>query len=132
MNVLVVDDDQLLRVYMRGLLEAEGYRVTEAISGVDALEMLLGAMPDCILLDLVLPGLNGFETLRSMRKRHGSLPPVVLVSMLAAGSVRAYATKVNKADGFVRKTALQDPIEGLVPTIRQAIAAQRGAAQGST
>ena len=75
-------------------------------------------MPDCIVLDLIMPNPSGFETLRGMRKRHGTLPPVLVISGMQGDSVPGYATRVNKADGFVAKAAIDDAEDGLLPQIR--------------
>jgi len=70
MTILVVDDDAAAREYTRGLLEDAGYSVSEAADGAAALERVWKAMPECIVLDLVMPGLSGFDTLRTLRKEH--------------------------------------------------------------
>jgi len=119
MAVLVVDDEAAAREYTRGLLEKSGYSVVEAADGVAAIERVNRAMPECIVLDLVMPGLSGFDTLRTMRKDHPTLAPVVVLTSLDGGGTRTYATKINKADAFITKAELDDPANGLVAQVRR-------------
>ena len=120
-EILVVDDEKTWRDYLRDVLEAVGYRVAEAADGPSALATLDHQMPDCIVLDLIMPGLSGFETLRSIRRRHDPLPPVLVISSMLGNSVPGYATKVNKADGFVAKATIDDLEEGLLTQIRRVL-----------
>ncbi len=119
MTVLVIDDDTAARGYTRDLLEQSGYSVSEASDGEAALERVKRAMPECIVLDLVMPGLSGFDTLRALRKEHAALPPVVVLTSMDGGGTRTYATRVNKADAFVTKGELDDPANGLVAQVRR-------------
>ncbi len=119
MTILVVDDDAAAREYTRGLLEDAGYSVSEAADGAAALERVWKAMPECIVLDLVMPGLSGFDTLRTLRKEHTDLSPVVVLTSMDGGGTRTYATKINKANAFVTKAELDDPAHGLVSHVRQ-------------
>jgi excisionase family DNA binding protein len=77
--VLVVDDDDRLREYLRVNLEMEGYEVREAASAEEGLAALDEELPDLILLDVMMPGLDGWEMLSRVRERHGreSIPVVM-------------------------------------------------------
>jgi excisionase family DNA binding protein len=77
--VLVVDDDDRLREYLRVNLEMEGYEVREAGNAKEGLAVLDEEPPDLILLDVMMPGLNGWEMLSRVRERHGrdSIPVVM-------------------------------------------------------
>jgi DNA-binding response OmpR family regulator len=77
-TVLVVDDEEDITSLMRDFLEAEGYRVLTAKDGREALESLEGADIDCILLDVMMPGLSGFDVLRQIRQT--SQVPVLFLS----------------------------------------------------
>jgi CheY-like chemotaxis protein len=68
-TILIVDDDALIRDLMARFLELRGYHVRSAKSGTEALSMVADAKPDVIVLDLVMPGMDGTEMLRSLRKR---------------------------------------------------------------
>ncbi|MEO5574970.1 MAG: response regulator [Gaiellaceae bacterium] len=79
--VLIVDDDERLREYVRVNLEAEGYEVREAASGEDALEALGERSPDLILLDVMMPQVDGWETLRRIQEHTGvGAIPVIMFS----------------------------------------------------
>ena len=81
-KVLLVDDEDQLRRVMRDLLERDGYAVTEARDGVEALDQIDRHAPDIIVLDLNLPGLDGYGVLSHLRSRPAtaSIPVVVLTA----------------------------------------------------
>jgi CheY-like chemotaxis protein len=80
-RALVVDDDEAARDRMRELLRGESWEVTEARNGREALEALGRGLPDLILLDLMMPEMNGFEFLAALRGREGGEQvPVVVVT----------------------------------------------------
>jgi excisionase family DNA binding protein len=70
-SVLVVDDDAGLREFVRANLEAEGYSVREASSASEGLAALDEEPPDLILLDVLMPQMDGWEMLRRVQERHG-------------------------------------------------------------
>jgi excisionase family DNA binding protein len=79
--VLIVDDDESLREYVRVNLEAEGYEVREAGSAEDALTALGEQSPDLILLDVMMPQVDGWETLRRIQEHTGvGAIPVIMFS----------------------------------------------------
>lgn len=77
-RILLVEDDDRIRAALRLALEDEGYAVTEASSGEAALESFRREPADVALLDLMLPGVDGFEVCRSLRRR--SDVPIVMVT----------------------------------------------------
>ena len=70
-TILVVEDYEDVRRMLKILLESEQFRVLEAATGVEALDVVKNGRPDVILMDLALPGLDGFETIRRIRKIEG-------------------------------------------------------------
>ena len=62
-TILVVDDEKDIRISLSGILEDEGYQVLTAACGVEALEKLREELPDLVLLDIWMPGMDGLETL---------------------------------------------------------------------
>lgn len=84
-TVLVVDDDEMSRVVLRRLLEAEGLEVTAASNGHEALAALRARTPDLVMLDVVMPGIDGFEICRRLKADPATrLTPVILVTGLTA------------------------------------------------
>ncbi|HWE82751.1 MAG TPA: response regulator [Gaiellaceae bacterium] len=97
--VLVVDDDPSLREYMRLNLELAGYAVREAENGTSALAAVEDQAPDLVLLDVVMPGVDGWQILRQLEERHGSIPVIMF-----SGKVDGAAEAVERgASGFVGK-----------------------------
>ena len=80
-DVLVVDDDVSSRELLRRALEKEGWRVREAADGREGLERLSQAQPGLVLLDLMMPGMDGFQMLEAMRRQEAyEAIPVVVVT----------------------------------------------------
>ena len=78
-RILVVDDDPQIRRMMRTILIAEGYEVTDARGGGEALERLRSSKYDVILLDINMAGISGTETCRAIRA--GSDVPIVMLTV---------------------------------------------------
>jgi diguanylate cyclase (GGDEF)-like protein len=78
-RVLVVDDDRTMRTMLRRVLEREGYQVVEAIDGRSALHTNRDEVPDIILMDAAMPGMDGFEACSTLREAHDTDPPPVLM-----------------------------------------------------
>ena len=77
-QILVVEDDERIRSSMRLALEGEGYEVDETGTGEDALEHFAAHPSDVALIDLMLPGMDGFECCRSLRRQ--SAVPIIIVT----------------------------------------------------
>ena len=99
--VLVVDDDARLREFMRVNLEMEGYSVREAASADEALEAIEDQAPELVLLDVVMPGIDGWQMLQRMQERHGSIPVIMFSGQVDANS--ASEAEERGARGFVGK-----------------------------
>jgi DNA-binding NtrC family response regulator len=99
--VLVVDDDARLREFMRVNLEMEGYSVREAASADEALEAIEDQAPELVLLDVVMPGVDGWQMLQRMQERHGSIPVIMFSGQVDANS--ASEAEERGARGFVGK-----------------------------
>jgi two-component system response regulator AtoC len=99
--MLVIDDDPGLRDYLEALASSRGYQVFTAGTGEEALRSLEQTRPDLITLDLVLPGMDGLETLRRIKER---LPDVPVVMLSGHGQARniVEAMKLGASD-FLRK-----------------------------
>jgi excisionase family DNA binding protein len=101
--VLIVDDDERVREYVRVNLEMEGYAVREAGSADEGLRVLEEVSPDLILLDVMMPEVDGWEMLRRVQEQHGvGTIPVVMFSGKVNEQSAAEAT-ARGAQGFVGK-----------------------------
>lgn len=98
--VLIIEDDDRIRSSVRLALEDNGYRVIEAGDGETALEILQHEVPDVILLDLMLPGMDGYECCRRIRRAHDI--PVLIVSA-RVDSHDVVAGLEAGADDYIRK-----------------------------
>ena len=100
MTVLVVDDEPRLRDIVRLNLEVEGYRVAEAASGIEAITRLKDDLPDLIVLDVMMPEMDGFETLR--RIREVSSVPVIMLTVRQEELDRIRGLEIG-ADDYLTK-----------------------------
>jgi excisionase family DNA binding protein len=89
--VLVVDDDPGLRGYIRASLESEGYAVREAGNAEEGLAALEDESPDLILLDVMMPEVDGWELLRLVQERHGvgTIPVIMFSGRVEEGAEEA-------------------------------------------
>jgi two-component system, NtrC family, nitrogen regulation response regulator NtrX len=102
-NVLIVDDETSIRQSLRGVLEDEGYKVTEAESGEACLDLLKKRAFDVVLLDIWLPGIDGLETLEKVeRESNGDSPEVIIISGHGTIETAVRATKLGAFD-FLEK-----------------------------
>ncbi len=100
-RVLIVEDERALRVGLQDCLEAEGYRVLTAADGASGLQRALAEKPDLLLLDLVLPKLDGFALCAELRRLGHTLPVLMLT---AKGQVEDRVTGLDAgADDYLVK-----------------------------
>jgi two-component system nitrogen regulation response regulator NtrX len=95
-TILVVDDEKDIRISLSGILEDEGYQVITAASGVEALEKVRDDLPDLVLLDIWMPGMDGLETLGRIK----SLLPHLTVIMISGHGTIETAVKATKLGAF--------------------------------
>lgn len=98
-TILIVDDERPLRELLRSLLEEGGYRVTMAIHGRDALARIEEALPDLIIIDLMMPVMGGVELYRRLKGR--SETRTIPVIVLSAGLGRP--AELTAPDAFIAK-----------------------------
>jgi DNA-binding response OmpR family regulator len=106
--VQVVEDDPDVGEIMEMILDAEGYGVLRAQDGREALDQLREAAPCLILLDLMMPGMNGWE-FRSEQLRHDELARIPVVVMTGAGDDSAKVAELNAA-AYIRKPVELDEL----------------------
>jgi excisionase family DNA binding protein len=101
--ILIVDDDARLREFVRVNLEMDGYSVREAASAAEGLAALDEEPPDLILLDVMMPEVDGWEMLRRVRERHGvdSIPVIMFSGKVDERT--AEAAEERGAQAFIGK-----------------------------
>ncbi len=104
-NVLLVDDDEVNLLLTALALRERGFHIVEAASGERALEQLAGWTPDIIVLDAMMPGLDGFATCAKIRAMHGlENVPILMLTGLDDDASIAHAYEVGATDFFVKAT----------------------------
>ncbi len=102
-RILVVDDDRNLRKIITTNLELAGYDVTSAASGVEAMQVLEDLQPDLVLLDVMMPAMDGYETTRRIRK-HPTNSHVPIILLTAKGEVEDKVAGFDAgADDYITK-----------------------------
>ena len=116
-TILVVEDYTDVRQMLKVLLESEKFRVLEAGTGSEALEVIKGQHPDAILMDLALPGFDGLETIRRIRAIDGfQNTPIVVLTAYTGPSTYETAIRAG-SDYFMGKPIDFDELAGLLKQI---------------
>ena len=121
-KILVIDDSSFLRKLVRGWLKQASYEVLEASDGNEGLDKIASDQPDCILLDLAMPNLGGFEVLEALRDR-GCAIPVIVVTADVQESTKQQCLSLGA------RTVINKPsnVEDLIDVIRGALTVHEGA-----
>ena len=122
--VLVVDDSITVRRVTQRLLQREGYRVTLAADGLQALERLQGERPSVVLSDIEMPRMDGFDLVRNMRgdPRLSGLPVIMITSRIAEKH-REHARELG-VDHYLGKPYAEDELLGLIARYAQSASAE--------
>lgn len=99
-TILVVDDESTVREVVRKYMEHEGFRVAEAETGSQALAFLREQAPDLIVLDIMLPGIDGFEITRSLRAADGTVGALTVANDIPIIIVTARTSELDRIAGF--------------------------------
>lgn len=100
-HILVVDDESNMRRGLKDNLEFEGYEVSEAVDGENALEILKKINPDLIILDVMMPKLSGFDVCKQLRK-DGNEIPIILLTAKGEEIDKVLGLEIG-ADDYVQK-----------------------------
>jgi two-component system response regulator MprA len=118
MRVLVVDDEPALRESLARSLRFEGYEVAMAGNGLDALDVVAQRRPHAVVLDIVMPRLNGIEACRRIRERGDRTPIIVLTARDAVGD-RVQGLNAGADDYLVKPFALEELLARLRAVLRR-------------
>ena len=117
-HVLVVDDEDSLRGFMRRNLEVRGYAVTTAANGLEALAQYESNLVDIILLDVMMPNMDGLETLRRIRQQ--SRIPVIVLSALGEESDKVKALNIGADDYLTKPFGVNELLARVKAVMRRA------------
>lgn len=123
MRILVVDDDRAVRESLRRSLTFNGYSVDLAVDGVDALEKATAQRPDALVLDVMMPRLDGLEVCRRLRSTGDDLPILVLTARDSV-SERVAGLDAGADDYLPKPFALEELLARLRALLRRTTADQ--------
>lgn len=117
-RILVVDDSPTDVAYLRKVLSRAGHEVIEASSGQDAITLVRERHPDCIVMDVVMPGVNGFQATRTLSKSPDTAHiPIIVVSSKSQETDRLWAMRQGAKDYIVkplRDSELLSKVDGVL------------------
>ncbi len=123
--MLVVEDDRAVRESLRRSLEFNGYQVSTASDGAEALAGIAGIDPDAVVMDVMMPRLDGLETTRALRKVGNSVPILVLTARDAVGD-RVEGLDAGADDYLTKPFALEELLARLRALLRRVTPADDG------
>ncbi len=118
-RVLIVDDDRAVRESLRRSLEFNGYDVHLAVDGAEALAGIGGVSPDVVVMDVMMPRLDGLEATRALRSAGNDVPIIVLTARDAVGD-RVDGLDAGADDYLTKPFALQELLARLRALLRRA------------
>lgn len=124
-TVLVVEDDLDIREVMRMVLEASGYQVFEAGDGAEALAVARAHRPGIILLDLMMPGMDGFQ-FRELQLQDPEIAAIPVVIVSGGGAVPQKAAELGAAGYLVKPTDVQSLLSVMRDLCRAGVQAHLG------
>jgi two-component system chemotaxis response regulator CheY len=103
-TVLVIDDASLVRLYYRSTLEAAGFKVAEAMNGIEALEKLLAKPADLLIVDVNMPQMDGFTFLGQLRQKDSAIASIpALITSTESGQKDFEAARAAGANYYLVK-----------------------------
>lgn len=122
LNILIVDDEQDMRVLIRSFLIAEGYKVAEAANGLDALSVIDKTSPDLVLVDVMMPFMDGYALVEEVRKT--SDVPVIFLSAKGEEWDKVKGLKLG-ADDYMSKPFYSEELIARIETVLRRVNPQR-------
>jgi len=116
-KIIVVDDAENIRYLVKTTLELKGYNISTAESGEDALKKLKNGKFDLMLLDIMMPGIDGWEVCKKMREELQLDIPVIMVTARVDESSKKLSEEVYKVKGYVTKPFLREDLISAVEKV---------------
>lgn len=129
--ILIVDDDRTFSEFVRLVLEGAGYETAEAATGEDALRVAADCSPIVVLLDIVLPKLNGYEVCHGLRKILGDTAAIVFVSGARTDPVDVASGLLVGADDYMAKPVDPDELVARVGALCRRLQGNRSDGDGT-
>ena len=118
LKVLLIEDDKFLRKAAEATLQRHGFGVLTATNGEEGLKLAQSDAPDLILLDLIMPKMNGFEVLRRLKGEPAtSRIPVVVLSNLGQQNDSVMARELGALDYWIKSNVGLEELAGRVKTV---------------
>ena len=113
-RILVVDDSPTDIAHVKGILKRAGHEIDEAITGAEAIEKVKTSKPDAIVMDVVMPGVNGFQATRTLsRDPATSSIPIIVVSSKNQETDRLWALRQGAREYLVKPVKEGDLLQKL-------------------
>ncbi len=117
-TILIVDDDDILRQMYRAKLEADEYQVEEASNGEEAMARAVEDHPDCILLDVMMPRVNGFDVLDILKTTPQTKDiPVIVLTALMQDEARQRSLRAGAAACLVKAEVTPSQVVNTITTL---------------
>ncbi len=117
-KILIIEDSMFQRRNLHKILETDNYDILEAASGSEGLDMIAAHAPDCVLLDIAMPGMTGFDVLRILQQGNGHRPPVIVITADIQSEVEQECLDLG-ATAFFHKPmpSEKDKLRGIVKDV---------------
>lgn len=129
-TVLVVEDEKSIVDILRFNLEKEGYAVLTAYDGESGLEQAVNGGADLILLDVMLPKMNGFDVCRRLREAGGSVPVIILTAREEEAD-KVLGLEIGADDYITKPFSMRELMARVKANIRRTVMQQSGSAEGA-
>ena len=117
-TVLIVEDEKNIVDILRFNLQRSGYAILEAYDGEDGLKKALSANPDLILLDVMLPKMNGFDVCKALREK-GSNVPVIILTAREEESDKVLGLEIGADDYITKPFSMRELVARVGANIRR-------------
>lgn len=128
MKILIAEDDANIRQGLVDLLENEGYQTTSARNGTEAIAFLEREKPDFVCLDIMMPGMDGYEVCKQIRRRDSTIP-VIFISAKSEEIDRVLGLELGADDFIIKPFGVREVIARIRAVTRRCLATKRPASE---
>ncbi len=112
---MIVDDEPEVAVVVSAMLEKEGHEIITVYSGTECLKRLKSERPDLVLLDIMMPGLDGWEVCKRIKDNPDTRDiPVAMLTVRATEDDQSRSFRYSNADGHINKPILKEKLIGTI------------------